>query len=219
MTETAVRRGPLWGNTPASQKRRQNILLAAKKVFFEHGYQIASIDRIAEAAKTTKRTVYDHFGSKEALFSEVVAFACRQFVELLPKSDELPKTPGKGMRAFATRVRELVGAPEIVRFQRLVIAEAERQPALGQTLYEIAFLGAERVLVDYLETCIAQGRLKSHHTGISARTILDLATNTPRLRGLMALEEADQDQLSQKALDLAVALLESRFAPSKTAKN
>ena len=72
---------------PASQQRRRDILMAGKRVFFECGYQLASVDRIAEAAGTTKRTVYDHFGAKEALFAEVVAFACRQFVAMLPTAE------------------------------------------------------------------------------------------------------------------------------------
>jgi AcrR family transcriptional regulator len=79
MTRKDTGRGPLWGRTPASQQRRRDILLAGKKIFFENGYQLASVDRIAEVAGTTKRTVYDHFGSKEALFAEVIAFAGSEF--------------------------------------------------------------------------------------------------------------------------------------------
>jgi AcrR family transcriptional regulator len=212
MTKAALKRDALWGQTPASQKRRQDILLAAKRVFFESGYQIASIDRIAEAAGTTKRTVYDHFGSKEGLFAKVAALACRQFVELLPTADSLPEAPREGLRIFAARVRELVSAPEAVRFQRLVIAEAERRPALGRAFYEIAFQGAERVLTDYIEACVEQGRLKPHDSAVSARIILDLAANTPRLRGLMGLQDVAHDQLGQKAFDQAVDLLVNNFA-------
>src|ERR1700759_2980610 len=91
--QTDTQRGPLWGRTPASQQRRRDILLAGKKVFFKEGYQLASIDRIAEVAGTTKRTVYDHFGSKDVLFAEVMAFAGNQFVALLPRADDLPENP------------------------------------------------------------------------------------------------------------------------------
>jgi TetR/AcrR family transcriptional repressor of mexJK operon len=218
MTDLAQQpRGPLWGRTPASQQRRRDILLAGKRVFFESGYQLASVDRIAEAAGTTKRTVYDHFGAKEALFAEVVAFACRQFVEVLPTAASLPEAPADGLRAFTTRVRDLVGAPEAVRFQRLIIAEAERNPALGRALYETAVLGAERVLADYLDACVADGRLTPHDTAVTARTVLDLATNTPRLRGLMALEEdsGEADAVGAAALDQAIELLADRFAPGR----
>ena len=134
MTDTVVQRGPLWGHTPASQRRRRDILVAGKKVFFEHGYALASIDRIAEAAGTTKRTVYDHFGSKDALFAEVIAFASEQFVALLPSSDALPTPLAEGMRLFVGQLKEWVTRPDSVRFQRLVIAEAERHPLFGQVL-------------------------------------------------------------------------------------
>src|ERR1700754_5066334 len=152
--QTDTQRGPLWGRTPASQQRRRDILLAGKKVFFRDGYQLASVDRIAEAASTTKRTVYDHFGSKEQLFEQVMAFAGEQFVALLPQTEDLPPEPAEGLRAFAARFAEIVPPPDSLRFQRLVIAEAERQPAMGRALYETAVLGAEHVLTRYLDNCV-----------------------------------------------------------------
>src|SRR5580692_6000823 len=111
-TPPEAARGPLWGRTPASQQRRRDILLAGKKVFFQSGYQLASVDRIAEAAGTTKRTVYDHFGSKETLFEEVIAFAGEQFVGLLPSADDLPEAPAEGLRSFATKLAAVVGAAD-----------------------------------------------------------------------------------------------------------
>src|SRR4051794_30058354 len=68
--------GGLWGKTPASRQRRQEILIAAKDVFLEDGYQVASMERLAEVAGTTKRTLYDHFGSKEGLFTASIEYGC-----------------------------------------------------------------------------------------------------------------------------------------------
>jgi len=213
MTQTDTARGPLWGRTPASQERRRSILLAGKKVFFQSGYQLASIDRIAEVAGTTKRTVYDHFGSKEALFAEVIAFACAQFVDLLPAAHDLPDTPADGLRAFATRVRDLLAAADSLRFQRLVIAEAERHPALGQAFYETAVLGTEQALAGYLETCVARGRLRPHDAPATARIVLDVATNAPRLRGLLAVEGAQADPIGERALDKTISSLTLQLTP------
>jgi TetR/AcrR family transcriptional regulator, mexJK operon transcriptional repressor len=204
-TEGAAR-GPLWGRTPASQQRRREILLAGKKVFFKDGYQLASVDRIAEAAGTTKRTVYDHFGSKEVLFAEVMAFAGNQFVGLLPRADDLPENPAEGIRTFATRFVEIVSAPDSLRFQRLVIAEAERQPAMGRALYESAVLGAEKVLARYLDNSITAGRLRPHDTEATARIVLDVATSGPRMRGLLAMPH-EVDVIGERALDEVIALL------------
>ena len=213
MTQTETARGPLWGRTPASQQRRRDILLAGKKVFFQSGYQLASVDRIAEVAGTTKRTVYDHFGSKEALFAEVIAFAGGQFVGLLPSADDLPEAPAEGLRAFSARLADLVGAPDGLRFQRLVIAEAERHPAMGHALYETAVLGAERALASYLDACIERGALRAHDTAATARIVLDVATSGPRLRGLLAMTDAEADPIGARALDETIASLTSRLAP------
>jgi AcrR family transcriptional regulator len=53
-------------------ERRSRILGAAARVFAEHGYAEAAMDRIALAAGVTKPVLYDHFESKEALFVTVL---------------------------------------------------------------------------------------------------------------------------------------------------
>ena len=56
-----------------AQAKREEILAAASDVFREEGFETTSMDRIAERAAASKRTVYNHFGSKDALFDAVVA--------------------------------------------------------------------------------------------------------------------------------------------------
>jgi AcrR family transcriptional regulator len=48
------------------------ILDAARKLFLERGFEGASIDEIAEAARSGKPTIYARFRDKRALFTEVV---------------------------------------------------------------------------------------------------------------------------------------------------
>src|SRR5262249_10010295 len=48
------------------------ILGAARKVFLERGFEGASIEEIAETARSGKPTIYARFPSKEALFTAVV---------------------------------------------------------------------------------------------------------------------------------------------------
>jgi TetR/AcrR family transcriptional regulator, mexJK operon transcriptional repressor len=208
MTKARVlQRGAREGRTSASEKRRRDILLAGKKVFSENGYQLASIDRIAEAAGTTKRTVYDHFGSKDGLLAEVVALPSRELTNSLPAPDALPKKPWEGLRTFVARVRKVVSRPQAVRFYRLMIAEAERRPELGRALYETAFRGPERTLAAYLESCIAQGRLKSHGVAVSAWIILDVAAGNPCIRGPTRFLDAAEDQLGHRASDHVVDIM------------
>ena len=49
----------------------RRVLDAASQLFYERGIHAVGVDTIAEAAGVTKKTLYDRFGSKEAL---VVAY-------------------------------------------------------------------------------------------------------------------------------------------------
>ncbi len=51
---------------------RQNILYAAYMLFRRKGFTRVGMDEIASAAKVTKRTLYYHFRSKDALLADVL---------------------------------------------------------------------------------------------------------------------------------------------------
>ncbi len=56
-----------------SELKREAIMLAAKEAFSEFGAQNTSMDKIAALAQVSKRTVYNHFASKEVLIMSLLA--------------------------------------------------------------------------------------------------------------------------------------------------
>ncbi|MGC9221740.1 MAG: TetR/AcrR family transcriptional regulator [Solirubrobacteraceae bacterium] len=64
-------------------RRREMIFAAALSEFAEHGYEAASVGRIASAAGVTRTVIYDHFPSKHALFVEVLELEQRQLLDYL----------------------------------------------------------------------------------------------------------------------------------------
>src|SRR5260370_29193323 len=50
----------------------ERILDAARKVFLERGFEGASIEEIADAARSGKATIYARFPNKQALFAAAV---------------------------------------------------------------------------------------------------------------------------------------------------
>ncbi|RLV59441.1 TetR/AcrR family transcriptional regulator [Parashewanella curva] len=50
-----------------SEQKRQAILTSAKQLFLNEGVVNTSMDKVAQAAQVSKRTVYNHFESKEVL--------------------------------------------------------------------------------------------------------------------------------------------------------
>ncbi|HTY37896.1 MAG TPA: TetR/AcrR family transcriptional regulator [Bacteroidota bacterium] len=54
------------------EQRREEILDAAEKVFFEKGLNVATMDEIAEKAELSKGTLYLYYKSKEDLYLAVI---------------------------------------------------------------------------------------------------------------------------------------------------
>jgi TetR/AcrR family transcriptional regulator len=54
------------------EHRKEEIVDAAEKLFFEKGLQAATVDEIAEAAELSKGTIYLYYKSKEDLYLAVV---------------------------------------------------------------------------------------------------------------------------------------------------
>lgn len=58
--------------TPKNRTKKEHILQSAKTLFVAHGEAKVSMDEIALNATVSKVTIYKYFGSKEALYLEVV---------------------------------------------------------------------------------------------------------------------------------------------------
>lgn len=54
------------------EQRKDEIVAAAQKVYFEKGLQLATVDEIAEAAELSKGTIYLYYKSKEDLYLAVL---------------------------------------------------------------------------------------------------------------------------------------------------
>jgi AcrR family transcriptional regulator len=94
---------------------RERLLEAAERVFAEHGYRGASVDRVAAAAGVTKGAVYWSFGSKEELFfallDERVDRRVRELMGLTEgasREEETAGAVGRGVAAVADEQRDLV---------------------------------------------------------------------------------------------------------------
>lgn len=59
------------------QQRKKDIIDAAEKVFFSKGYEIATMDDVAQTAELSKGTLYLYFRSKEELYFGIVLRAMK----------------------------------------------------------------------------------------------------------------------------------------------
>lgn len=94
-----------------THKKRQAILEGAVKVFIESGYDISSMDKIAEVAGVSKRTVYNHFQSKESLFQAVVDNFLKQRDQQKPIEYSSSRSLEEQLREFAEAELYLINDP------------------------------------------------------------------------------------------------------------
>ena len=146
---------------------RETILFAGKDVFLEEGYGGASMDRIAERAGVTKRTVYAHYASKHALFTEAVARGCANVMSQMLRPEHLGPDPRAGLFLLMRTTRELMISPGCLRLERAVAAEAERHPEFAAQVRE-AFAAGEALLREALDGWVGSGRLNPHDTALAA---------------------------------------------------
>ena len=122
-----------------SARKHRAILEAATTVFLRNGYLGTSMDEIAALAGVSKQTVYKHFADKERLFVEIVTNTVNEISD--PVYEEVLNLADTGdieadLRDLARRLLKGVMQPRLLQLRRLVIGEASRFPALGQTFYE-----------------------------------------------------------------------------------
>jgi AcrR family transcriptional regulator len=74
-----------------AEERRESILAAANTVFGQHGYEHVRIDDVATAAGISKALIYEHFRSKQDLYSELMN---RAAIDLLGRIVAAGSAPG-----------------------------------------------------------------------------------------------------------------------------
>ena len=91
---------------PKMRSRQPFDYHAFAKAFAEHGYETLTMETIAERAGLAKRTLYNHFESKERLFDTTMAVLCEEALAFLfqryDEADLLPRPENirAAVRAF-----------------------------------------------------------------------------------------------------------------------
>ena len=159
---------------PADQAKREAILAAAARSFFEKGFAATSIEQVAADAGVSKVTVYNHFGDKQALFAASVDRECatmRSSLELtsLPTGTLRQRLPAiaEARVAFLTR-------DEMVQFDRRIAAETERDPTIGEAFLEAGPYRMRTAFAGLLDTMVASGELEIDDTALAVEQFVSM---------------------------------------------
>lgn len=129
---------------PRVVRTRAAVLDAARTLFLRNGYAGTTMEEIAAAAGVTKRTVYNNYADKEALFTQIVAQVTayaeeyarglRDELTVGITAESLPST----LDDLGCRLALAIMRPEVIALRRLLVGEARAFPALARDYFDRA---------------------------------------------------------------------------------
>jgi TetR/AcrR family transcriptional regulator of autoinduction and epiphytic fitness len=191
-----------------TDRKRSAILAAAADQFRAHGFEASSMDKIAALAGVSKRTVYNHFPSKDELFAETL-------VQLFHNSAAILELPYRRDVALRTQLMELIALkvatladPSFLDLARVAIAEAVHAPERARAI--VARLGEREEGVSvWIRAAQADGKLKAGDPAFAAALLqgqVKAVAFWPQVAmGAPPLEPAMQAQLVEAAVSMFLA--------------
>lgn len=193
----------------ASDSVRGRIIDATFRLLVEHGYARANTREIAKQAKVSKRELYAHFGSKQAILAAMIAGRARQMRRplALPDVDSRKSLAETLVRFGATLMRE-VCHPAVMALYRLAIVEVERSPEVSRALDDGGRKASRAALTECLAGAQTKGLIAGAEPEIMAGQFLALLWGDLLTRLLMRLTPAPGPaEIERRAGAAAQALL------------
>jgi TetR/AcrR family transcriptional regulator of autoinduction and epiphytic fitness len=191
-----------------TDRKREAIIQAAIAEFRANGFEITSMDKIAATAGVSKRTVYNHFPSKEELFAEILN-------QLWTRVTTEQETPYRADQPLREQLRlqlmakmQMLGDDNFLDLARVAIAATIHSPERAQDM--VARLGErEESLTVWIRAAQADGRLKAVDPAFAAQQVQGLLKSFafwPQVSmGLPGLSADMQGTVVESALDMFLA--------------
>ncbi|MBW1641049.1 TetR/AcrR family transcriptional regulator [Microbacterium resistens] len=189
------------------------LLAVARDIFLREGYAATTMDAVAAGARISKQTLYRQHGTKEDLFSAVVAdWVDRGRDAMKPHRERLLTggDPRAALLDLATALQNGVLSDPVVRMRSLVISGAERLPAVAGDYVRRSWDRNESLLADALADLDARGVLDVPDPRTAARQFTWLVVGTPLDRatltaGAARLSPEDLSVLAREGVETFLA--------------
>jgi TetR/AcrR family transcriptional regulator, regulator of autoinduction and epiphytic fitness len=192
-----------------TDRKREAIVQAAIAEFRANGFDATSVDKVAARAEVSKRTLYNHFPSKDKLFAEIL----RVLWDSSTSQAELPYRADAPMRAqlleLLMRKMALLADDNFLDLARVAIAATIHSPERAQDL--INRLGQkEGGVLGWIRAAQRDGRLKPGDASLAAQQLESLVKGVafwPQVTmGQPRLTPREQRKVAGAAVDLFLSL-------------
>ena len=139
--------------------KREQIIEAAVAEFKTNGYRATSMDSIAATAQVSKRTVYNHFDSKEHLFQIIT----QELFDRVVQVSEHPYEPDipirRQLKSIAEQEMALLTSEDFLALTRVITSESLSSPELTKTNFD-EFQENAIGVVRWIKEAAEDGKLK-----------------------------------------------------------
>ena len=198
-----------------SLNKRNAMLDAGIAELAEQGLAGASMESIAGRAEVSKRTLYRHFPSKEAVFEAVLAL-------LIERVDPLGKLHYDKKRDFAEQLREiaeqemaLLCDPDFVRLSRVLMVECMRSEERSQQLM-VRFGEKENGLFRWFNEAGNAGKLGKLDPRALADVFVAMLKSCTYWHSVIAWQPAPNKSTQKRVIDEACLTLLSRLGQPRS---
>ncbi len=198
----------------ADPSKRDQILDGARQVFFDKGFDAASLNDICRAAGVSKGTIYVYFSDKVDLFETLIARERERLFSGIEQILDEDAPLADRLRRFGRRQAEIICSDHVIQAQRIIIGSVERMPEMGARFYDGGAQRSQGAVLRLFEREIAAGRMVIADPALAAYQFSELTTSglwRPRLFG--KTRTPPTAEAIARSVEGAVAMIIAAYVP------
>jgi TetR/AcrR family transcriptional regulator, mexJK operon transcriptional repressor len=201
-----------------TQMKRQQMRVAAQRLFLQRGFTDASMDMIAAEAGVSKQTLYSYYTNKEDLFADVLEqLTLNNPHNQLLAVDRMPTLNNhNALRAalmmLAQEIAIIMMQPEYLALLRVIIAETPRFPQLATRFRTTVPEQSLAYIVGILKQAQEEGLIAKIDRDAAALMFIGNLLTYALLNGLLSSGEPPQSPTSAQlapSIDLFMRAIRS----------
>jgi AcrR family transcriptional regulator len=173
-----------------SERKKAEILTAARGVFLREGYAAAGMEVVARMAGVSTATLYAYFPSKAKLFEIVVHDTVRAMAEALRGSIRSQGDARARLTSLALAYAAFMSQPATRAIFRMVTSERRRFEAVADHFLSSAHEELGGAAIRVIDDLIATGELQIDKPAWAAGQLLGMLDHPTLVLGLSAGDEA-----------------------------
>ena len=191
--------------------KRAAVIAAATEEFLSRGFLGTSMDRVAEAANVSKRTVYDHFPSKDELFQAMIDEILERVDKMATHEYSADKPLDKQLLAIGNTFAKTITDKDFMKLSRVVVARFIQSPEWAHNTLK-AHARLRRDMIAFLKAGKKDGRLTVRDTDRAASQFCGLIKELAFWPELMAGQKPVTTRELNLAVKEAVAIFLNHYA-------